>query len=253
MAGEKISRGMALHAHDHLTALLLRHSEGGVLQRADVDHVVTTLRKDGRGTEALALSNLYAMVAHVDHEKSDQLTTAHFARARAFFAKTLYQRGGPLSAAEIALMSPTLRALIEIGQVLEAEKRPGRIPHHIPKQGMDHIAAMLLQMTRPDASITRHDRDLMVYDLFERGRGNEALAVRYFFNFIDHRSGSLLDEISPSAIADAVSYSEKKLLRNKDRDNNGYSADEIARFSTTAKAFLRVGLMIDAGLITALA
>ena len=36
-------------------------------------------------------------------------------------------------------------------------------------------------------------------------------------------------------------------------DMTGYSADEIARFSTTAKAFLRVGLMIDAGLITTLA
>lgn len=250
MAGEKISREMALHAYDYLTDLLLRDSTEDGLKRADVDQVVTTLRKDGRGTEALALSNLYAMVAHVDHEKKDQLTAAHFARARAFFAKTLYQRGGPLSAAEIALMSPTLRALIEIGQVLETEKRPGRIPHHVPKQGMDHIAAMLLQMTRPDGTITRHDRDLMVYDLFERGRGNEALAVRYFFNFIDHRSRALVDELSPDAIRDAVSYSEEKLLRNKDRDNNGYSADEISRFSTTAKAFLRVGLMIEAGLIT---
>ncbi|MEL6345290.1 MAG: hypothetical protein AAFV53_19445, partial [Myxococcota bacterium] len=87
------------------------------------------------------------------------------------------------------------------------------------------------------------------YELMERGRGTEALAVRFFFNFIDHRSGQILELITLKEIDDAVDYSDLRLLRKKDVDDNGYSADEIANFSTTARAFLRVGQMIEAGVV----
>ncbi|MFT4975844.1 MAG: hypothetical protein ACI8S6_001737 [Myxococcota bacterium] len=249
MAGEGISREIPLRAYDHLTTMLLGAGSDGGVRREDVATLVAALRKEGRGTEALAADSLFTMVAHVDYEKTNHLNAEHFDRARSFFAKKLYHRGGVISAAELALMSPTLRALVEIGQFLDSDRRPGRIPHHVPRQGMDHVAALLLRMTRPEGVITRDDRDLMVFALFERGRGTEALAVRYFFNFIDHRSGSLVEKISPEEIAAAITYSDEKLLRNKDLDNNGYSTDEVARFSTTAKAFLRVGQMIEAGLI----
>ena len=46
-----------------------------------------------------------------------------------------------------------------------------------------------------------------------------------------------------------VEYSGTKLLRAKDLNNNGYSASELAKFSTTAKAFVLVGKMIEAGII----
>lgn len=244
-----ISRDVPLRAYDHLTELLLGSGDEGGTTRPQVAALVAALREEGRGTEALAADSLFTMVAHVDYGKNDKIGAEHFSRARAFFAKKLHHRGGPLSDAELALMSPTLRALVEIGQFINQEKRPGRIPHHIPRQGMDHVAALMLRMTRPEGVITRHDRDLMVYALFERGRGTEALAVRYFFNFIDHRSGSVIERITPAEIESAIEYSDLKLLRNKDLDNNGYSSDEVENFSTTAKAFLRVGQMIEAGLI----
>lgn len=244
-----ISREVPLRAYDHLTGLLLGSGDDDGTTRPQVAALVASLRGEGRGTEALAADNLFTMVAHVDYGKNDKIGPEHFARARAFFAKKLYHRGGPISEAELALMSPTFRALIEIGQFIELEKRPGRIPHHVPRQGMDHVAALMRRMTRPEGVITRDDRDLMVYALFERGRGTEALAVRYFFNFIDHRSGQVIERITPDEIESAIEYSDLKLLRNKDLDNNGYSTDEIAKFSTTAKAFLLVGQMIEAGLI----
>lgn len=248
MAG--ISRDMALRAYDHVAGLLLAAGEAGVgVTREQVQVLVGRLRREGRGTEAHAAENLFTMVDHIDHEKRPIVSADHLDRAKAFFAKKLYYRGGPLSDAEIAMMSPTLRALLEIGQVLSIDPQAGRIAHRIPRQGMDHIADLLRRLARPDGAILRADRDLMVYELYERGRGTEALAVRYFFNFIDHRSGQVVERISLREIDDAVQYSDAHLLRNKDIDNNGYSADEVARFSTTARAFLLVGQMIEAGLI----
>lgn len=248
MSNVDISRETPLLAYDHITNLMLQGGDTG----ADHQHIhalIGELRKEGRGTEAFAVSTLHAMLSHIDYGKDDSITATHVSNARTYFVRRLYKRGGPLSETEINQMSPALRALVEIGRLLEVERRPGRIPHQIPRQGMRHIANLLLEKTRPEGLITRHDRDLIVYELFEHGRGTEALAVRYFFNFIDHRSQGIVDQISPQDIEGAVEYSDEKLLRSKDRDNNGYSADEIKKFSTTAKAFLRIGHMIEAGLI----
>ena len=247
MAG--VSRDMALRAFDHVAGLLLGAGTDGGVTRAQTQVLVDQLRREGRGTEAIAADSLFTMVDHIDHEKQQHVTGEHLDRAKAFFAKKLYYRGGPLSDAEIAQMSPTLRALLEIGQVISIPPQAGRVAHAIPRQGLEHVASLLRLLARPDGAILRADRDLMVYELYERGRGTEALAVRYFFNFIDHRSGQVVERITLSEIDDAVRYSDTHLLRNKDTDNNGYSADEIAKFSTTARAFLLVGQMIEAGLI----
>lgn len=245
----EISRDTPLKGYDQIVTMLLTAGDPNGVTRPQVATLVDALRSEGRGTEALAADLVFTMVDHVDHEKREIISSAHLDRARGFFAKTLNRRRGPLTGAEITLMSPTIRALLEIGQMLTLRSAPGRIPHRVPRQGMDHIADMLRLLARPDGDITRAERDLIVYELHERGRGTEGLAVRYFFNFIDHRSGQTVERITLREIDDAVEYSDLRLLRNKDVDGNGYSADEIESFSTTARAFLRVGQMIEAGLI----
>ena len=116
---------------------------------------------------------------------------------------------------------------------------------------MRHIAALLVEMAGGDQLMDRGDRDLLVYDLYDQGRGTEALAVRYFFNFIDHRGVTRVDAITVAEIESALDYSGLRLLKKKDVNRNGYSRAEINKFSTTAKAFLHVGEMIEAGIIRA--
>ena len=243
------TRDTALLAYDRVAKLLLSGGDASGVSRAQAKALVNALRKDGRGTEALATDSLFSMVDHIDHEKAEYITSAHLDRARAYFARKIFSRGGAITPAEASSLPPTLRALLEIGKFEEMNNQPGRIAHRIPRQGMDHIAAMLGSLARPDDAITRADRDLAVYELYEQGRGTEALAIRYFFNFIDHRHGKLLEQITVQEIDEAVTYSDLRLLRKKDADNNGYSRDEIEKFSTTARAFLRVGQMIESGLI----
>jgi len=245
------TRDTALAAYDHVAALLIAGGDDAGVSREQAHTLVSALRKDGRGTEALAANSLFTMVNHIDHEKQAHITGAHLDRARAYFARKIFARGGDITPAEVSQLPPTLRALLEIGEFQTRAGQPGRIAHRIPRRGMDHTAAILRSLARPDDAITRADRDLAVYELYEQGRGTEALAVRFFFNFIDHRHGSLLEQITVQEIDDAVNYSDLRLLRKKDTDNNGYSRDEIKKFSTTARAFLRVGQMIEAGLVTA--
>ena len=243
------TRDTALAAYDHVASLLLSGGDAAGVSRAQAKLLVNALRKEGRGTEALAADSLFAMVDHVDHEKEEHITSAHLSRARAYFARKIFARGGDLTPGEVRELPPTLRALLEIGAYEAISKQAGRIAHRIPQQGMNHVANMLRSLARPDDGITRADRDLAVYELYEQGRGTEALAIRYFFNFIDHRHGSILERITLDEIDTAVTYADLRLLRKKDTDNNGYSRDEIEKFSTTARAFLRVGQMIEAGLI----
>ncbi|MFT5682161.1 MAG: hypothetical protein ACI8RZ_003079 [Myxococcota bacterium] len=245
------TRDTALAAYDHVAALLIAGGDDTGVTREQVHEVVAGLRKEGRGTEALAANSLFTMVNHIDHEKQEHITTTHLDRARAYFARKIFARGGAITPSEVTQLPPTLRALLEIGEFQASTNQPGRIAHRIPRQGMDHTAAILRALARPDDAITRADRDLAIYELYEQGRGTEALAVRFFFNFIDHRHGRILEQITVQEIEDAVKYSDLRLLRKKDTDNNGYSRDEVAKFSTTARAFLRVGQMIEAGLVTA--
>lgn len=243
------TRDTALLAYDRVATLLLSGGDAAGVSRAQAKALVNTLRKEGRGTEALAADSLFAMVDHIDHEKAEHITSAHLDRARTYFARKIFARGGAITPAEAASLPPTLRALLEIGKFEEMDNLPGRIAHRIPRQGMEHIAAMLRALACHGDALTRADRDLAVYELYEQGRGTEALAIRYFFNFIDHRHGQLLEQITLQEIDEAVTYSDLRLLRKKDTDNNGYSRDEVKKFSTTARAFLRVGQMIESGLI----
>ncbi len=232
-------------AYDHIVIEMLKLADdGGAVRRAAVDRHVDALRKEGRGGEALAAELLFRMVDYVDHERPGAVNRDRFAFARAFIKHKVaaFSRGAPLS--------PSLRALAEVGAILDIAARPGRVAYRVPEQGMEHIAALLDAQADAFQVINRPRRDLLVYDLYEQGRGTEALAVRYFFNFTDHRTPDREGGFNRKELAGSVEYAREKLLRQKDANRNGYSADEIAKFSTTALTFLHVGQMIEAGVIS---
>lgn len=231
-------------AFDHVVALLLNQSGQGPVRREAVDRLVTVLRKDGRGSEALAAELLFRMVDYVDHEKTTSVTPERLAFARGYLGRKLAS-----GLRDPAAITPTLRALVEVAAVLNIAARPGRVAYRVPEQGMAHTAALLKAQADERGNITRAERDLLVYELYEQGRGAEALAARYLFNFTDHRTPEHDGWFTGEALDATVEYAREKLLRQKDANHNGYSAEEINHFSTTALSFLRVGQMIEAGLV----
>ena len=54
MADHEISREAPLLAYDHLTQLILQSSPDGRVDHTHVHTLISGLRKEGRGTEALA-------------------------------------------------------------------------------------------------------------------------------------------------------------------------------------------------------
>ena len=103
-------------------------------------------------------------------------------------------------------MPATGRALVEIGLKLRAESEDtgGRIAHRIPEAGLNHTAQMLKEAAGDDKITSRDDREQLIGNLYREGRGTEALAASYFFNFIDacdHKEGA---RVTPSDIDRAV-------------------------------------------------
>jgi hypothetical protein len=250
----RISHNTPMKAYDHVADLLQKagHADARI-SRADAKELVSGLRKEGRGTEALAAENLFKMLDARDTGAGNQVTGYDLKKDRSFVeSKMLENRdvnSDGFSAAEIAKMSTTGRALVELGQVLEAGKTKGRISHATPERGMFHVATLLREAAKTDLISSRADADKFADKLQEKGRGTEALAVRTFFSFIDHRDAAAGSRITDADITRAVDYAGKHLLENKDKDNNGYSKDEIANFSTSAKAFLVIGQMVEAGIL----
>jgi hypothetical protein len=245
-----------MKAYDHISKMLEKAAgDDGIVSREDADKLVSDLRKDGRGTEALAARNLFKMIDARDQGKGARVTGYDLDKTRGFVEQKMLEnrddnRNG-FSQAEIAKMSPTGRALVELGQMLEVEKTGGRVAHRTPELGMEHIAKMLNEAGGPDKIVSRDDRDELLDGLYREGRGTEALAASYFFNFVDHRDYKMGARVTAEDLSKACDYAKDKLLLNKDLNKNGYSQDEIAKFSTTAKAFLHVGQMIEAGIIKA--
>ena len=252
----RIAHDVGMKAYDHISKMLEGSAnKDGIVSREDAAKLVDNLRSKGRGTEALAAQNLFKMIDKFDDDKGARVTGYDLNLARPFVEhKMLENRDANhngFSAAEIAKMSPTGRALIELGKTLEMDSHMGRISHDTPEKGMDHIAELLNKSGGMDKLISREDRDALLGQLYKEGRGTEALACNYFFNFVDHRDYKPGARVTAKDIAKAVDYSSEHLLRNKDTNNNGYSSKEVAKFSTTAKAFLHVGQMIEAGIIKA--
>ena len=124
-------------ACDHIVALIEEIAGSGPVQRSDVEALVTRLRREGRGGEALAAELLYRMVSYVDHEYTVAVTRARLAFARGYVGRKL------ADAADASQLTPTVRAMVEVGQQLDIAARPGRVAYRVPELGMAHIAALL--------------------------------------------------------------------------------------------------------------
>lgn len=250
----RIAHNVPLAAYDHI-ANMLKNKAGadGIVSRDDAKALVADLRNDGRGTEALAAGNLFKMIDAQDNKDGARVTGFDLDVSRRFVENKMLQnrdtnRNG-FSQAEIAKMSPTARALVELGQTLAMDKAGGRVAHDTPKAGLDHIAALLKTAAGADGVTSRDDLDALAEDLYKQGRGTESLAAQKFFGFIDARDAKPGARVTAKDIDRAVDYAEESLLKNKDANSNGYSKAEVEKFSTSAKAFLMLGQMIEAGLL----
>jgi hypothetical protein len=252
----RIGHNVPLEGFEHVTKML-KDSAGkdGIISRKDAEKLGQDLRKAGRGTEALAAGKIFRMVDRYEDQPGARVTAQDLDRARSFVERELLEsadtnRNG-YSRAEIQTMPSTGRALVEIGLGLraDADDGGGRVAHRIPQAGLEHTAQMLKDAAGADKITSRADREELIGTLYREGRGTEALAASYFFNFIDARDHKPGARVTTKDIDRAVEVAGERLLRNKDLNKNGYSESEIARFSTSAKAFLEVGKLIDAGII----
>lgn len=250
----RIAHSVPMKAYDHVAKLLEKAGgDDGVISRADAEKLVADLRLEGKGTEAQAAENIFKFIDARDHRPNARVTGYDLNVSRAFVQEKLLEnrdvnRNG-YSQAEIAKMSPTGRALVELGQILEIEKVGGRVAHRVPEQGLEHVANLLKGAAGDDGITSRDDVDALSRKMYKEGRGTEGLACRYFASFIDHRDSQPGARITAADIDRATEYAKEKLFKNKDTNNNGYSAAEVSNFSTTAKAMLLIGEMLDAGII----
>lgn len=250
----RIAHSVPMAAYDHVARILEQAGgKDGVISRADAEKLVDDLRKAGKGTEAQAAENIFKFIDARDARPGARVTGYDLNLTRGYVQEKLLEnrdlnRNG-YSRAEIEKMSPTGRALVELGQILEIEAVKGRTAHAVPEKGLEHVAGLLKAAAGKDGVTSRADIDALGDALYHAGRGTEGLAVRYFAGFIDHRDAAPGARITTADIDKAVSYAKEHLLQNKDKNRNGYSAAEVEKFSTSAKAMLLIGQMIDAGII----
>lgn len=252
----RISHNTPMAAFDHIKNLLQEAGgKDGIISRADAAKLVDQLEEQGRGTEALAARNLFKMIDMREQKAGARVTGYDLNANRDFVeAKLLENRDenkNGFSMDEIAKMSPTGKALVELGRVLEMDGPKGRIGHDVPEKGMAHVAQLILQAASKDGIASRDDIEDLKYDLYKQGRGTEQLGVAYFYGFIDARDHGDGNRVTETDVQRAMDYAKESLLKNKDKNNNGYSQAEVENFSTSAKAFLLIGQMIEAGIIKA--
>lgn len=251
----RIPHDVPMKAYDHITNLLTEAGgRDGKISRANKDALLAKLDSEGRGTEKLAAHHIFTMIDARDAGPGNQVTGYDLKRDRGYVeSKLLLNRdtnNNGYSAGEIAKMSTTGKALIELGQALEMEGARGRIPRATPERGLFHVAGMIRAAAKADLITSREDAEKYADKLYSEGRGAESLAFRKFFSFIDHRDTGRGSRISDADITRAVDYALENLLANKDKNNNGYSKSEVATFSASAKAFLLIGQMIEKGMLS---
>ena len=250
----RISHLKPMQAYDHI-ADLLKDAAGadGIVSKKDAKKLVNDLKAEGRGTEAVAAENLFKMMDAFNDQPGQRVTGYDMKLTRSFVQKKMLENRdinhNGYSRAEIDKMSPTGKALVELGQYLAIEAKPGRTAHSVPQKGMEHVANLISSAKGNDPFISRDDVKKLVSDLYKQGRGTEAVAVGTFYSFMDHRDYKKGARVTLKDVAKAVEYSGTKLLTGKDINRNGYSAAEVKNFSKSAKAFLMIGKMINAGII----
>lgn len=246
----RIAHATPMNAFDAVAKALKAAGGDNVISRTEAKALVAALEKNGQGTEALAAKNIFAMIDARDTAPGNRVTSYDLDKDRAFVqAKLLENRDinkNGYARAEIEKMSPTGRALVELGQVLAMDKAQARVKLSTPELGLEHVTALLKAANKSDAIVSRADASALTRQLRKEGRGTEALAVGTFFKFIDFRDDGAGKRITAADINKAEAYAKANMLKNKDLNSNGYSAAEIANFSKSAKAFLLLGQMIEA-------
>lgn len=251
----RIAHAVPMNAYDHVANLLKQKAGGtGVISRAAAATLVDELEREGKGTEALAAKNIFALIDARDAAPGARVTGYDLDRDRVFVKEKLLEnrdinRNG-YARAEVERMSPTGRALVELGQVLALEAAQGRVAYRIPEAGLLHITNLLKAAAQKDPITSRDDAKALCRKLNLEGRGTEALAAGTFFSFIDFRDNGAGARITAADIDAAKTYAVDHLLRGKDHNQNGYSAAEVAQFSKSAKAFLLLGQMIEGGILS---
>jgi hypothetical protein len=250
----RIAYNTPMIAYDHIASMLgAVSSKDGIVSRDDAKALVKNLRKEGRGAEAQAASNLFKIIDSRDNSKGARVTGYDLKASRSFVQEKMLEgydaNKNGWSEAEMAKMSPTGKGLIQLGQALKMSKTGGRLSYATPEKGMAHVAKLINAAGGKDGVTSRDDMKKLGDTLYKAGRWAEGQAVRYFYNFTDHRDFEPGARVTTKDVARAVEYSGTHLLRSKDGNKDGYSAAEQATFSTTAKAFVMVGKMIEAGII----
>jgi hypothetical protein len=250
----RIAHTVPMEAFDYV-ADKLRAAAGpdGIVSRKDAKSIERELRAEGRGTEALLAHNLYKLADKREVEDGARITGADLQRLRPFVEAKMLERldknHNGYSQDEIARMSPTGKALVELGRTREAGRSKSRVGHDVPEKGMEHVARLIKGTAGPDGIVSRDDIRRLQGELYEQGRGTESQAVGYFAGFIDHRDHEAGARITATDIDRAVAYAKEHLLENKDKNRNGYSKAEIDKMSVSARTFLIIGEMVEAGII----
>jgi hypothetical protein len=252
----RISNAKPMQAYDYV-ANLLKQANGGdsTISRDDAKALVAELKKNGQGTAALAARNIFKLVDARDTGPGARVTAYDLDRDRKFVQEKMIENRdinkNGLARDEIAKMSPTGRALVELGQVIAMEKPKARIAYDVPQKGLDYVTKLLKEAAKRDPITSRADVTALARELNTQGRGTEALAVATFFAFVDFRDEGKGSRITAKDLDKANAYASEKLLKGHDANKNGYSAADVATFSKSAKAFLLLGQMIEAGILKA--
>jgi hypothetical protein len=252
----RVAHIVPMNAYDHVAAEL-KAANGGdsTISRSDAKKLVAQLKADGKGTEAVVVRSAFAMIDARDQKPGARVTGYDLDRDRAFVqAKLLENRDinkNGYSRPEIDKMSPLGQGLVELGRVLAITGKHARISHATPEKGLDHTVKLLAQAAGKDGITSKKDVDDLAKALLKQGRGTEALAVGTFGRFIDFRDDKKGARITKKDLDAAAAVGRDVLLRAKDVNKNGYSVDETSKFSKSAKAFLLLGQMVEAGVLEA--
>ena len=81
----RIGHDVGMKAYDHIAKMLEKSADkDGIVSRDDAKNLVSNLRKEGRGTEALAANNLFKMIDKFDDDKGARVTGYDLKLARPF-------------------------------------------------------------------------------------------------------------------------------------------------------------------------
>lgn len=249
----RIAHNVPMKAYDQVAKQLAKAAgKDKIISRADAKALVADLKTKGKGTEALIAKSVFTMADKSDTRPGARVTEYDLNNLRGFVQEKMLERvdinHNGYSLAEMRSMSMTGKALVELGRVLTAEKTPGRVAVGTVQKGMEHVANLINGARGPDGIVSRKEASALVDRLYSEGRGTEGLAVAKFFAFIDARDYKVGARVTRKDIEKATAYADEKLIARLDTNHNGLSAAEIAKMSTTGKAFVLVGQMIQAGI-----